>query len=278
MYIGDFVINLHDRISVTEDAYEDPTVTGTADYARLENAAGISALWDLNKVRLRAGYDHINYISFGRATQPDAASEVFSVSAGYMLQPHVEVGLVLGGALVDYEDSTNSFDSAKQWNVGGYYEAPISEYMRFRVDLGYTVHRPDNAGDLPNHGEFSGLYAQVNLSHRLNQYFQYSLSGGRTIDFDLYGGTVDLYYARLDADWKLFRNITSSISLEYEHGSGAGIGPEPFDRYGAKINFGRPITKKLSARLGYEVYWRIATLSDQDYLVNVVSAGFNYRF
>src|SRR5205823_14204025 len=88
IYAGNFWINLHDRVSITDNAYQDPTVSGTGDYEQFQNALGFSALWDLNKIVLKAGYDHVNYIALGGTTQnrPSGQSEVFSVAGGYVLQ------------------------------------------------------------------------------------------------------------------------------------------------------------------------------------------------
>src|SRR3982751_6741056 len=45
LYMGDLWINLHERFSISEDNYQDPTIVGIADYSRLDNAAGVSAVW-----------------------------------------------------------------------------------------------------------------------------------------------------------------------------------------------------------------------------------------
>src|SRR5258708_29677803 len=74
IYAGDFWINAHERLSITENAYQDPTVTGTADYSQLQNIAGLSSTWDLNKLVLRAAYDHASYaVVTGATGVPDGA-------------------------------------------------------------------------------------------------------------------------------------------------------------------------------------------------------------
>src|SRR5262249_39758635 len=50
LYAGDFWINFHDRLSVLQNSYQDPTVVGVANYAQLQNAAGIRPTWALNKM------------------------------------------------------------------------------------------------------------------------------------------------------------------------------------------------------------------------------------
>ena len=66
IFVGDFRINIHDRISVQQDPIAQFAVSNTTDYGRLENYAGLSVLWDLNAVLLTLGYDHNTY-EIGRA-------------------------------------------------------------------------------------------------------------------------------------------------------------------------------------------------------------------
>ena len=42
LYVGDFWINLHNRISITEDTYQDPSVAGTGGYSQLQNSLGLA--------------------------------------------------------------------------------------------------------------------------------------------------------------------------------------------------------------------------------------------
>jgi hypothetical protein len=116
------------------------------------------------------------------------------------------------------------------------------------------------------------------LTHRLNQYVDYTLSGGRTVNFAFYGGTIDLYYARLQANWQLLRKFSLSTGFDYEHGKQISFGPETFDRYGPSISLGRLITSKLSSGLAYHYYWRGSDIPGRNYTVNVVTLSFNYTF
>jgi len=280
LYVGDFWINFHDRFSITEDAYQDPTVAGTGDFARFENSLGVSALWDLNKVILRSSYDHVTYVSLGaNQGQPDGQSEVLSVSAGYALKPGMLLGVELGGSLLHYTSTNTAFTDARQWNAGVFYEALLSEYMHFRGSVGYTVYTPEKTS-ITNAilGDFTGYYADLGITHRVNQYVNYTLSAGRTINFAFYGGTIDLYYARWQANWQVLRKMSLSTTFEYEHGSQIGFGTETFDRYGPGISVGRSITRKLSGSLGYQYYWRGSDIPGRNYTVNVVTLSLNYAF
>ncbi len=65
IYTGDFVINVHERVSHSQDPASDPTVSGTGDFGGIENTVGVRADWNLNKLTVSAGYDHFNFISTG---------------------------------------------------------------------------------------------------------------------------------------------------------------------------------------------------------------------
>ncbi len=273
LYAGDFWINLHDRFSITENSYQDPTVTGVGNYSRLENALGIAATWELNKLVFRSGYDHVNYIALsGNNGQPDGESELLSCSAGYDLKPQMITGIELGGGLIHYTGTNAFFIDAKQWNVGVFFQTPISEYLRFRGSAGYTDYAPEKSPDS------TGVYAQIDIQHRVNQFVDYSLTGGRSISFAFYGGSVDLTYARLLANWKIVRKVTIGYSVNYDHGSQIGSGGETFDRYGAGITLSRNLGSKLSATLGGQFYWRTSNLPDREYANNIISLNFNYTF
>jgi hypothetical protein len=279
IYAGDFWINFHDRFSIIEDSYQDPTVTGTGGYSRLENALGMTATWDLNKIILRGGYDHVNYLGLtDNEGQPDGRSELAYLSGGYTFNPGLVGGIELGGGLLHYEGTNIAFANAKQWNAGAFLDTQVSDYIHFRGSAGYTDYLPEDPQTTNSVSDFSGIYAQLEFQHQLNEYVRYTLSGGRTITFAYYGGAVDLFYGHLIANWKVLRKIGLVTSLDYEHGTEGTFSQETFNRYGGSVSVSRPITAKSSASLRYQIYSRTSNLEGRDYLNNIVSLIFNYSF
>lgn len=284
VYVGDFWINLHDRVAITENSYQDPTVAGNGGYSQLQNAVGLSALWDLNKAVVKLGYDHVNYVELSGAVnsggQPSGESELFSSSAGYYVASMLQAGVEVGGGFLTYNNpSTNfAFSNAAQWNAGAFCEAQPSEYIRLRASVGYTEYIPTSTKSTNQIGNFRGVYAQLDLTHRVNQYVDYTLSGGRSINFAFYGGTVDLYFARLGANWKIFQKTSLATGFEFDHGSQLGYAAETFDRYGPSVSLARPITRKLSGDLGCQYYWRGSNLPGRSYSDFIVSTDLRYKF
>jgi len=286
LYVGEFWINLHDRFSITENTYQDPTVAGSGNYSQLQNSLGTATVWDLNKAILRFGYDHVNYDTLnggnGQSSggQPSGYSEVFSTSAGYALKPGMLLGVELGGSLITYTTTTTNtpYSNANQWNVGGFYDAPLTEYIHCAAHAGYTVYSPEASGDMNAPASFTGMYGQLDLTHRVNQYVTQTLSGGRTISVAYAGGTIDRYFVHWQADWQVLRKISLGTSFSYEHGSQVSGGAETYDQYGPGLTLGKSITEKLSGSLGYQIYWRDSNLPGRNYTVNVVSLNLTYRF
>jgi hypothetical protein len=284
LYIGDFWLNFHDRASILEDSYQDPTVVGTANFTRLENALGVAATWDLNRIVTRAGYDHVTYLTLqgsqASGAPPDGDSEVFSASTGYRVRSGIVVGVEAGTSLIHYSSVSlnQTFTDATQWNAGGFCEAQLSKHMAARGSVGYTEFLPEPFGTNQNLKNLSGVYAQLSLTHRLNRFLDYSISGGRTLSSTFYGGTVVLLDARVALNWNILRNITLSTAFAYEHGTQAYSTSEVFDRYGPSVALARRITSRLSASLGYQYYWRGSDLPNRDYSNNLLRLDVSYRF
>jgi len=278
VYVRDLWLNLHDRFSITEDSYQDPTAVGVGDYSQLQNDAGVTTTWDLNKVLLKLAFDHINYaLLSGSAGPSDGSSEAFSLSAGYDLRPSLRAGLEVGGGFLHYSGTSGPFEEAMDFNAGAFLDAQVSDHVHVRANGGYTIYSPESARSQPVPPDFTGAYGQLLLTHKLNKYLDYTLGGGRTINFAFFGGTVDLSTAQLQANWNLIKGIGLSTTFQYDHGSQIFSGQEVFDRYGPGVNVGRRLTGKLSASFRYQFYLRESSQAGRDYDVNVLTLGLHYQ-
>jgi hypothetical protein len=285
IYAGDCVINLHDRISITENSYQNPTAGGNQTFAQLENAAGVSASWDLNKLVAQVGYDHVNDISLGSSQQvPDATSENWFLNAGVQFLPEITAGVEGGVGLISYSQSQSASTQpdATQWNAGLFCKAQISEYISGRLDAGYTVYSPATASGFTNLSSTANFYLQFSISHRVNRFINYSLSAGRSTDSSFYGQPYDYYFARLQPNWNFFRKYQLSTPFWWEKGTQlyaqGGATATDYNQFGAGINIGRAITQKLSGSLAYQFIRESSGQSGLNYTVNIVSLSFSYQF
>ena len=287
IYLGNCVINLHDRVSVTQSAYQNPTANGSKSFAQLDNSAGVSATWDMNKLVAQFGYDHGTDTSIGSGRQvPDTASDNWFANAGLHLLPQLTTGVEGGLGLISYSQSQSApiQPDALQWNAGVFAQSQISQYISGQLDAGYTVYTPSATAAFPNTASSSGLYFQFSLTHQLNQFISYSLSAGRSTESSVFGQPYTLYFVRLQPEWKLFKKYTLSTPVFWQKGSqlatqlyGRG-GSSDYTQYGAGFNIGRALTRKLTSSLEYQYIRENSTQSGPTYTVNIVSLNLSYQF
>jgi hypothetical protein len=256
-------------------------VYGNGGYSQLQNSLGTSALWDLNKVVVRFGYDHASYVELtGGLGQPDRTGEIFSSSAGYMLKPGRLVGLEFGGGLLN-NSGTNAYapyTDATEWNAGPFFQTQVTERVALTAHAGYTVLSPEANGALKTATEFSGVYAALAITHHVNRFLDYSLSGGRSLNSGLFAGSFDMYSAVLSANWKIIEKAALSTSFLYQRGSQVVSQGQTFEQYGPQISLGRTFIKKWPTSLRYQFYARGSNLPGQDYTLNVVSLDLTHQF
>ena len=285
IYAGDWAINLHDRISITENAYQNPTAGGNGDYAQLENTAGASLFRDMNKLTVQLGYDHANDISLGASRQVgDTTSENFYLNAGVPVLPEITLGVEGGVSLMDYSQtqSASAQPGGMQWNAGAFCKAQISQYISGQLDAGYTMYTPSSTGAVTNKNNAANMYFQLSLTHRVNRFLNYTLSAGRSTESSFYGQPYNYYFARVQPGWNLFREYQLSTPFWWQKGTqlyaqGGGGGTD-YTQIGAGINISRAITQKLTGTLGWQFVRESSSQASLNYTANIVSLNLSYQF
>jgi len=287
VYAGDFKINLHDRITITEDAYQNPGNGNNQNLVSLQNTVGTSALWDLNKVVVNLGYDHVNYASLSQNQgEPDAASENISANAGVRIRPELMTGLEAGGTLINYSQSGQASavptPDAVQWNAGVFGSAQISDYISARLDVGYTVYTPDTTATNLVTRDSSGFYLSASLSHRVNQHVNYTLSAGRSSDLSAYGQAQSYYFVRLEPNWNFFKNYSITTPFSWQQGTRiyntTANSDVDYEQYMLGLNVSRSLTQKLSVTFSYQYIRQNSAQAGLNYTDNIVGLNFTYQF
>ena len=119
VYTGDFVINLHDRFSLTEDVAQNPTISGTGNFGQLENTAGVGVDWDLYKLILSFEYDYdLSKATTAQFSYVDHGSELFNLRATLLLHETTKLGLQLGGGITSLRPADSEQQHRHQhWTV-----------------------------------------------------------------------------------------------------------------------------------------------------------------
>jgi len=296
LYVGDFVINFHDRFDYSQDVSSDPTVSDTGGLSRFENTAGVLVTWDLNKAVLTFGYDHRNFI----ATEPQDdrlthSAELFTVSAGLKLRPTILTGLELGGGLIDYGIPSSNNQLPLQDNqhiaIGPFLSSQLSEYTTLRLSGGYVIYDvdpyPASLTSQPGFGyltnvpsQIDAFYAYVSLRQRAGNLVSHTFSFGRSLQIGLASDLVDVWRVQDTANWNLLRKTSVATTVSYEHARTSAVSStgETLDRYGFGITLGRRLTEKMSGTLGYQFYLKNSDLANSDYLQNRLVLNLVYTF
>ena len=283
IFVGDFVINLHERVSVSENGYANPAANGRGNNATLENTAGLSVTWDLNQVVLVAGYDHGNYLQLGSVPSwPDSATENIYLNAGVRVAPEFMAGLEAGGSTASYSQSGGTtLPNAEQLSAGAFGRLQISEYLSAQLHAGWSELVPQGGStnlNTVNIGSGGGLYFNLSLSHRVNRWLDYTLSAGRSQDLQAYGQPYTRYTVQWSPNWKLFRKYSVSTPVWWTRGTQYYSRANTYEQFGAGLNVGRQITEKLTGSLSYQFIRETSGETDLNYVVNIISLNFSQRF
>src|SRR5438309_2685713 len=136
IFVSDFRINIHDRLQLQQDPIQEGALSNVAKYGRFENTAGISVLWDLNKLLFQVGYDHYNFVSTTSAFDYlDRNSEIVQGSAAFIVTPTITIGAE-GNAVFTRYDQTG-LNNNEDYSAGGFVEAKLTNNLRVRAAAGY---------------------------------------------------------------------------------------------------------------------------------------------
>lgn len=275
LFVGDCLLNLHDRFSVSQEATQNPAAPGGNNIGTFNNSTGISAQWDLHDLILSAGYDY----ALARSTtagfdQQDSTTHAVHASSGFRLNSFSVLSLDLGTSVIERKIQ----NGGRQYNAGLSYRSQLTEYLSVRAATGYNLTQLDAPPLAGGQRNLDAFYGSLGVQHRVNRIVSYSLEAGRDIQIGFSSDVLDLYFARLQASWNLIRKISLSTQLSYEWGQETGGAGDKLTRYGGGLGLGRALTEKLGASLSYNFLNRISDTPGRDYWENRVTLSLTYAF
>src|ERR1043166_5039754 len=300
-FIGDFRINVHDRLSVQQDPIAQAAISNTRDYGRLENYAGLSVLCDLNQILLTFGYDHYNYVS--TTSQFDylnrQAEQVYG-SAAYRVTDTFTLGAE-GAAVFTYYDNQMVLSDSITYSAGAFAQIQLTNNLRVRVAGGYQWMHFDRdlvVFDLglpfgiifaPDEKHVNDFYVNGLITHQINAAVSQSISVGHEHQLGINSNAITLNYVRYTVNWKVIRDTLLTTEFFYEDADDSG-GFAGFDsntglpsgehlhRYGGALTIGYQLTPHVTLGLRYQYTNKESDLVLRDYTQNRVSLDATYSF
>jgi len=282
IYVKDFWFNLHDRVNYVQDTSQQPALSGTANYATLNNTAGLGVTWDLNKMTLSAGYDHQNVISptSQQIESQDGTTEMIFARAGLEVYPGVTTGVEVTGSFATYDQMV--LNDHNSYSAGVYADWQPGKAFRVQPRFGYTIFQFQQTSTNIQTSDLNSWYADLNITHQITDAIGYTLDAGHEVQTGIQSDAIEDWYVRPAVHWDIIKNVNLNTSFSYEHGSQgagnvAGNLTETFDWLGANVGASYSIMKKLSLGLNYRLTLRSSTSANNEYAQNVISFSLTYQ-
>jgi hypothetical protein len=284
IFVGDFRINIHDRMSLQQDPIAEGALSNVADYGRFENTAGISALWDLNQALVSLGYDHYNFVSItDQFDYLDRNAEIIFGSIDFLLTPTIGIGPEANAVFTNYDKMVLNDNEA--YSVGGFIEAQITNNLRVRAAGGYQWMDFDRSfvdffGFVaPDQGEQEDFYANILIGHRINAVASQTVSAGHEAQLGVNSNFIELNYVRYTLSLNVIRGTLLSTEFFFEDADeSGGFIDEQFDRWGAALAVGYQLTPHITLGLRYQFTSKDSDVPLRDYDQHRVSLDGTYSF
>jgi hypothetical protein len=282
IYVKDFWFNLHERVNYVQDTSQQPALSGTASYATLNNTAGLSVTWDLNKLTLSAGYDHQNIISPTSQTyeSQDGATEMVYTRAGLVVYPGVTTGIEGTASFTTYDQMV--LNDNNSYSAGVYADWQQGKAFRIQPRVGYTIYQFQHTSSSIQTSDLNSWYADLNVTHQITDAIGYNLDAGHEVQTGIQSDAIEDWYVRPSVRWNIIKNVGLNTSFSYEHGK-QGVGnvagnlTENFDWLGAAVCVNYSILKRLSVGLSYRLTLRSSNIANDEYTQNVVGLSLTYQ-
>jgi hypothetical protein len=278
-YVGDFRFTIFDKLSIQQNPVTEINVSNVARFERLQNAAGLSVTWDLNKVILFADYTHYNFHSFDSQFKYLNQTEAqFLLSSSLKPSDVLTVGLRGTFGIVDYsEDFQND---STDYNAGAFLETHLTRYLVLSAEAGYQGAHFDGGGLNVDNSQLNIPYVRVQLDHRLNRYWTEHLVAGYGAQLGFTTNFTELAYLHYDANWRMNLRTTLNFDAFYENGadSAGTVQVEHVNRVGGGISCTYTVGRRATLNLGYQIIDRNSDLAGHSYYQNSVILGIGYAF
>jgi len=284
IFVGDFRINLHDRFSLQQDPVAELALSNVVDYGRFENTAGVSVLWDLNKVIATLGYDHYLYVStVSDFDYLNRNAEELSGTVQLAVASNTSVGIESYAVFNRYDQHV--LNDSTDYAVGGFVETQITNNVKIRVAGGYQgIDFDSNQVNffgtlLPDQKNLSDYYANVLITHRLNSSIKQTIAAGHENQLGVNSNSIRLNYIRHTVSWNVIRNTLLSTEFFYEDADDSGgFIDEHLHRYGGALTIGYQLTPHVTLGLRYQYTEKDSDVVLRDYQQNRVSLDGTYSF
>jgi hypothetical protein len=280
MLVGDVQLTVYDAISIENDPVDEPSLSNSANFSRLNNTAGVDALWEANEyLELGLGYYYSMLQSLNEEFQAlDSNIQGLKGHIGWKAMPSTTIGIRGNARMIQYSETV--LNDGFLWDAGPYIETQPSEYISLGASAAFSGGTFGSTGTIgDNASDLSTYIAEGHINHHVNEYLTHSIEGGRNIRIGTTSNFYELYFLRHSAQWDVLTDVTLNTNVFVDKGTtSGGLYEEEFDRWGAGAALGYQITERLQAALGYNYLQKISNIPDRNYGQNRIFLDLRYDF
>ena len=279
IFVRELRINLHERLSYSEDATRYGAVSGQGTFGGLENAAGIQLSTPLKNMTASLGYDYQTFSSASSSPskQMNRGSHNVVAQLGVNVHPDVTLGADASAGYTQYQEPI--LNDNLSISTGPFVHWRASEYVDVEVRAGYvqyTFYGSGATGMLPG---YSSFYGNLLMRHRVNRWLSYTLDGGRSSSMGVNANQAERTEANLRFEYKIFSKVSLGNRLSYEKAREfRGLLPQDYDRLGIGVHAGYQILRKLTGSMSYDYLLKNSDVPFFGYAQNRVSLMLTYQF
>jgi hypothetical protein len=282
--VGDIVITLFDRPSITNNPVDNPSLSDAVNYTIANNTAGINLTWDLNDVLIGAGYS--NYISYALNDDFDYlnrfSNQIFG-NISMLVLPTLRVGMEASASTNTYLEGSNAGSNALNdslnYTAGAFAEATLSRYLECSGGVGWQISDFNEGNNPLNTGNVSTPYFYFALENTLNRYFSHRLATGFESMPSSESNALGLFYARYSFNWVLIRNWSLGGAAFFENGTETdGPNSEDFSRLGGTIGLNYQLSQHWVLGVYGGFIGKRSTRSSYSYTQQTFGLNVTYNF
>jgi hypothetical protein len=280
VYIKEFLINLHDRFSYTQDSAQEAAVANTGSYGTFQNTAGVLGTWDLQDLTPSLGYDHQTYLSTSsQFDYTDHSTEMVVARTGLKVHPQATVGVEGTFSSTAYDQQVLNDNTG--YSVGVFGEWRPGAYFSLQPRFGYIFCDFQQTSRVTSAEDVDGWYGDLTIRHDATKHLSYSLSAGHEVRLGLEADAIKDWYVRSSITWKMLERVSVLTGLFYEHGKQTGgnvpgFTEDNYDWYGGNIALTYSLLKNILIGLNYRLTMRSSNVASQEYTQNMVGIEVSY--
>ena len=268
LYVKDLWINVHDRVSYSQDSATSAAIANTGEYGTFQNTSGLSGTWDLEDVTLTLGYDHQIYrTTTTQFDYTDNSGESILARAGVKVHPKLTLGVEGTVSLTSYDQKVLNNNTG--YSGGVYGDWRPGSFLSVHPRFGYSVYDFQQTSLFVKASNENSWYVDLTMSHEATDFMSYSLSAGHELTLGIQADSIEDWYFRPNITWTVIKDVGLNTSLFYEHGkqgSGkvTGFSEENFDQYGGSLSLSCSPIKRLEVSLNYRLTLRSSDVASRE--------------